>query len=135
MLVVERDVTGTATATTAGTDVRGGRRTHPTAKCQRGALASRACETIQFAPDDLFCAACRAMVGQMESDIAASPGLRAQVLARLQQLAAPEQRVERVRLSDYFTGARVAHGEVQAVVLLSPTGVPLVCRVQQGLLT
>lgn len=75
-------------------------------------LTSRACETVQLAEDGLNCTTCRATVGQMESDLAALPGLRARALARLQELAAPDQKIERVRLAEYFTMALTTHDAV-----------------------
>jgi hypothetical protein len=36
----------------------------------------------------------------MESDLAAAPALRSQILMRLQELTRPEERVERIRLAE-----------------------------------
>jgi hypothetical protein len=79
-------------------------------------LVSRACETVRFTDDGLSCTICRATVGQMESDLAALPGLRAQALARLQELSAPDQKVERVRLADYFAATLTSHEAVDAAL-------------------
>lgn len=43
----------------------------------------------------------------MESDLAASQGLAAEVIRRLQEHTAPEQRVERVRLSAFLGQALI----------------------------
>jgi len=53
------------------------------------------------------CLDCSATLSQMESDLAALSSLRAQVLARVQELTAPTEeqglRVERVKLAEFFT--------------------------------
>jgi len=67
-------------------------------------LKTRA-DPTELANDALTCSTCGATLGQMESDIAALSGLKAAALRRLQELAAPEQKVERVRLVDYFAGS------------------------------
>ena len=44
----------------------------------------------------------QATISQMESDLAALNALKSQVLARVQELTAPEEKIERVRLADFF---------------------------------
>lgn len=65
-------------------------------------LASRACQDAEISSGAIICRNCRATVNQMESDQAALGGLKAQVIARLRELTAPEEKVERVYLSDFF---------------------------------
>ncbi|MFZ5915464.1 MAG: BREX system P-loop protein BrxC [Chloroflexota bacterium] len=48
----------------------------------------------------LVCEECKASLAQMASDLAAVVGLRSNVLLRVQELTAPEERVERVRVAD-----------------------------------
>jgi hypothetical protein len=65
-------------------------------------LASRACQELEIPAGATTCRNCRATVDQMESDQAALSGLKAQVIARLRELTAPQEKVERVYLSDFF---------------------------------
>lgn len=65
-------------------------------------LRSRACEEADAAEHGVTCGACRATLTQMESDLAAVSGLKSQVLARIEELTAPEEPVERVRLASFF---------------------------------
>lgn len=53
--------------------------------------------------DAIRCVRCGATLGQIESDIAAVTALKAQAIQRLQKLATPEQRIERVRVAEFFT--------------------------------
>jgi len=49
---------------------------------------------------ELACTVCRASPAEMASDLAAVDGLRSHVLLRVQELTAPDEQVERVRISD-----------------------------------
>lgn len=53
--------------------------------------------------DAIRCVRCSATLGQIESDLAAVTTLKAQVIQRLQELATPEQRIERIRIAEFFT--------------------------------
>ncbi len=48
----------------------------------------------------LACGVCGASLAEMASDLAAVDGLRSDVLLRVQELTAPEEKIERVRVSD-----------------------------------
>jgi len=48
----------------------------------------------------LACGVCGASLAEMASDLAAVNGLRSDVLLRVQELTAPEEKIERVRVSD-----------------------------------
>lgn len=48
----------------------------------------------------LVCEECKASLAQMASDLAAVVGLRSNVLLRVQELTAPEEKIERVRVAD-----------------------------------
>ena len=65
-------------------------------------LRSRACDLEPSPGGAILCNQCAATVGQMESDLAALTGLKSQVIARVHELTSPEERVERVRLADFF---------------------------------
>lgn len=70
-------------------------------------LASRACDLLELPDDARMCGHCSAGIGEMESDLAALPALKGQVIARLQELTIPAEEdgthVERVKLSEFFT--------------------------------
>jgi hypothetical protein len=42
-------------------------------------------------------------MGQIESDLAALGGLKAQVIEHIQRVVAPEEHLKRVKLSEFFT--------------------------------
>lgn len=65
-------------------------------------LLSRACEHADLEVGAATCSRCGSTVGQMESDLAAVPGLRSQVVARLQELTRPAEVLERVRPAAFF---------------------------------
>jgi hypothetical protein len=63
-------------------------------------LEARTCHGLVRAAGAVTCGSCRATLAQMESDLAAAPALRSQILMRLQELTRPEERVERIRLAE-----------------------------------
>jgi len=63
-------------------------------------LADRAGHDPDLPEGALVCALCRASLAEMASDLAAVDRLRSNVLLRVHQLTAPEETVERVRVSD-----------------------------------
>lgn len=68
-------------------------------------LRPRVCGPLVLPDDAVVCIACQATLKQMASDLVALDGLKARAIARLQELAAPEVRIERVRLNDFFAAA------------------------------
>jgi hypothetical protein len=79
-------------------------------------LNARACDTSDRDTDTGLCVCCRATLGQLESDLAALPGLRANALAKVEELASPGELVERVRLTDYFAATLETHNAVDDAV-------------------
>ena len=69
-------------------------------------LTSRACERPGLPQGETVCPACQATVGQMETDLVALYKIKSDVLARLLELAAPDEKdhIEHVRLAAYFDG-------------------------------
>ncbi len=70
-------------------------------------LTSRACVPGDPLEGGIVCPHCQATLNQMESDLAALPGLQVRVLERLRELAPlakDEVPVERVRVLDFFDG-------------------------------
>lgn len=64
----------------------------------------------------LHCHFCNASLGQLDSDLAALGGLKAQAIARIQQIIAPQEKIERVKLSDFFTEALDSRESVHSAV-------------------
>lgn len=62
------------------------------------------------------CLNCRATVDQMESDIAAVEVLKGQVIRRLQELAAPEEKIEYVRVASFFSGRMESKEDVETAL-------------------
>ncbi|MBP8911432.1 MAG: BREX system P-loop protein BrxC [Phycisphaerae bacterium] len=80
-------------------------------------LASRGCAENDFPETNLACNACRAGVSQMESDIEALGGLFAKVVSEIQRLTTPpEVKIERVRVSEYFSGSFESADQVKKAV-------------------
>jgi len=63
-------------------------------------LTDRAGHKLDLPTDALACAACQASLSEMASDLAAVNALRSTVLLRVQQLTAPEEKIERVKITD-----------------------------------
>jgi hypothetical protein len=73
-------------------------------------LARRACTELDLSDNSLVCRNCRATLSQMDSDLAALTGLKAQVLARVHDLVDAEakkagKRIERIKVLDFFADA------------------------------
>jgi len=63
-------------------------------------LADRAEHGLALPEGTLVCQMCGASLAQMASDLAAVTVLRSNVLLRVQQLTAPEEKIERLRVAD-----------------------------------
>jgi phage terminase Nu1 subunit (DNA packaging protein) len=83
-------------------------------------LTDRAGHDLDLRADALVCAVCRAGLAEMASDLAAVDRLRSDVLLRVQQLTAPEERIERVRVADVagVGGSLSTPEEVEALLEL-----------------
>ena len=85
-------------------------------------LSKRACARDLPATDNWplttdACNDCEASVAQMESDLAAVNGLKAEVIGRIQEITAPrERKLERVRLAEFFTEAIESEESVERAV-------------------
>lgn len=80
-------------------------------------LVSRGCAESDFPEMNLACNACRAGVSQMESDMEALGGLFAKAVAEIQRLTTPpEVKIERVRVSEYFSGSFESADQVKKAV-------------------
>jgi hypothetical protein len=68
-------------------------------------LSSRACAVLDLPDGSLTCRTCSASISQMESDLAALGGLRAESMARLLEITTEKAKFERVRVARFFAGA------------------------------
>jgi hypothetical protein len=78
-------------------------------------LVSRLCTDLDRGAQ-ASCRRCGATLGQLESDIAAAPALRAAVIGRIQEVTRPKERVERVRLSQFGSEALDSDVAVERLV-------------------
>lgn len=67
-------------------------------------LAERATHECDAGGGNSVCSACKATIAQMEMDIGVVDAVRAGVASTVQVLAAPEEKIERVRVSSLITG-------------------------------
>lgn len=80
-------------------------------------LTSRACAHCDLPEADLCCAQCRASISQMESDLEALGGLFAKVVSEIQRRTTPpEVKIQRVRVSEYFSGSLESAEQVKQAV-------------------
>jgi hypothetical protein len=79
-------------------------------------LLSRAKDDLELAEGAAACANCCATVAQIETDIAAVDAFRSQVVQRLQKLVAPEEKIERVRVSDFITGRLETTADIEKAI-------------------
>lgn len=63
-------------------------------------LTDRAEHDLALPDGALVCTHCRATLKELMLDLAAADSVRSQALMRMQELAAPEERIERVRMTD-----------------------------------
>jgi hypothetical protein len=66
--------------------------------------------------DATRCVHCGATLGQIESDLAAVTALKARVIARIQELTAPEQPIARIRIAEFFSAPLDTPEAVDAAV-------------------
>jgi hypothetical protein len=81
-----------------------------------GPLSSRACAELDLVAYGGACRQCNATISQMESDLAALDGLKTQSLVRLQELTAPKEKVERVKLASFFGNELESEEEIEKAV-------------------
>jgi len=79
-------------------------------------LLSRLGEKLDLKKGDTVCRLTHATVSQMESDIAAVEGLTREVVLRLQQVVQPNEKVERFRVSQHFSGKIESKEDLDSVI-------------------
>ncbi len=91
-------------------------------------LLARACEELVDEVTEHGCGTCQATLDQLDSDLAAVEGLKREILAEVERLTGTEDRIQRVRVSEFFRGtvsdteefrAALRRLEEQVVKLLS----------------
>lgn len=81
-------------------------------------LTARAEHDLELPDGNLSCTQCQAGLAQITSDIAAVDGIRSQVLLRVQEITAPEEKIERVSLADVVGVGHTlsSHEEIDALI-------------------
>ena len=75
-------------------------------------LESRLCDELDRPEGAQVCNSCRATIAQLESDLAAAPGLRNQIVAKIQEQLS-QKPVRRLRISDLFEQPLDSEASVQ----------------------
>lgn len=68
-------------------------------------LMNRACQDTVDEVGERGCLSCRATLDQLDSDLAAVEGLKREVLAEVERLTGSQNRIERVRVAQFFKGS------------------------------
>jgi hypothetical protein len=79
-------------------------------------LISRMGEKPDLQKGDTACRVTHATVSQMESDIAAAESLTRDVILRLQKAVAPDEKVQRFRISQHFSGKIGTKEDLDALI-------------------
>jgi hypothetical protein len=79
-------------------------------------LIQRAAMKLDLPEGAAVCKICGATVSQMETDIAAVDAIRDQTIKKIQEMAAPEEKIERVRVSTIFTGKLETEGDIDTAL-------------------
>ena len=79
-------------------------------------LAERAMSDFDLSEGGVVCNTCKATVAQMETDIAAIDAIRDQAMKKIQEMAAPGEKIERVRVSTIFTGKLETPEDVETAI-------------------
>lgn len=79
-------------------------------------LYNRATDEFRLEESEAVCKSCKATIAQMETDILAVDVIRDQVIRRILEKAAPEEKTERVRVSTLFTGKLETADDVEMAI-------------------
>jgi len=79
-------------------------------------LIQRAALKLDLPEGAGVCRACEATVVQMETDITAVDAIRDQAIKKVQEMAAPGEKIERVRVSTIFTGKLETEQDIDAAL-------------------
>ncbi len=79
-------------------------------------LIQRAIHEFDLPDEAIVCGVCRATIDQMETDIAAAEAFRDHAIKKIQEMAAPGDKIERVRVSTIFTGKLETEQDIDAAL-------------------
>jgi len=79
-------------------------------------ITERAVNDLDLSEDSAVCDNCKATIAQMETDIAAVDAIKDRVIKDVQQMAAPGEKIERVRVSTLFTGKLETPEDVETAI-------------------
>lgn len=80
-------------------------------------LTSYNCEECKLPSDRLMCVNCSAGVNEMDADVEALGSRFAKVVSEVQRLTTPkETKIERVRVSEYFTGSFESEEQIKEAI-------------------
>jgi len=79
-------------------------------------ITDRAVNDLDLYEESAVCNNCKATIAQMETDIAAVDAIKSRVIKDVQQMAAPGEKIERVRVSTLFTGKLESAEDVETAI-------------------
>lgn len=79
-------------------------------------LTDRCGHEVDVQPGDIACRRCKTSLPQLELDISIVDTIRNQVLGQVQQLATPEEKIERLRVADMVQGRLSNQEDVEQAV-------------------
>lgn len=79
-------------------------------------VTERAANKLDLPQDAAACKNCKATIAQMETDIAVVDAIRGGVIKDAQEMAAPGEKIERVRVSTLFTGKLETPEDVETAI-------------------
>jgi hypothetical protein len=79
-------------------------------------LSKRTAHDLELPSGVSVCQSCKATVAQIETDILVVDALKAQVVKRIEELVAPEEKIERVKVSSLFTGKLERPEDVEVAI-------------------
>lgn len=77
-------------------------------------LSARLCETCIIEPDGICCTNCHAPLSKLESDISVTETLLKNALQKIEELLAPEIKIERIKIAHYFSGSIESEEELDS---------------------
>lgn len=79
-------------------------------------ITDRAVNDLDLYEESAVCNNCKATIAQMETDIAAVDAIKGGVIKDVQQMAAPGEKIERVRISTLFAGKLESPEDVETAI-------------------
>ena len=79
-------------------------------------LLEKAEDTTEFSDDSTACQSCRATLPQLDSEITAVASCKASVISSIHKLIAPEEKVERVKVSEILSGKIESSEDIETAI-------------------